>query len=102
MEIYFVNDQSNKSYDIRNWIIYNTEVLKSNLYDYNVAYILVRDDISIKGGNEYQVSFKNCVPFIKSITQIDGATTDDVERLDLVMSMYQHMYMYICIYMQYM
>ena len=36
-----VNDQSNAYYDPRNKIIHNTKVLKSNLCDYNDAYILV-------------------------------------------------------------
>ena len=33
-------------------------------------------------------AFKNCAPFIKYITKIDGTTTDDAEELDLVMPMY--------------
>ena len=37
-----VNDQSNANYDVGNEIIYSTEVLKSNLCNYNDAYILVR------------------------------------------------------------
>ena len=36
-----VNDQSNTNYNVGNEIIHNTEVLKSNLCDYNDAYILV-------------------------------------------------------------
>ena len=32
-----VNDQSNANYDVGNYIIYNTEVLKSNLRDFNDA-----------------------------------------------------------------
>ena len=32
-----VNHQSNANYDLRNEIIYNTEVLESNLCDYNDA-----------------------------------------------------------------
>ena len=40
------NDQSNANYDVGNEIIYNTKVLKSNICDYNDAYILVRDDIT--------------------------------------------------------
>ena len=32
--------QSNANYDVGKEIIYNTEVLKSNLCDYNDAYIL--------------------------------------------------------------
>ena len=35
-----VNDQSNANYGVGNEIIYYTEVLKSNLCDYNDAYIL--------------------------------------------------------------
>ena len=40
-----VNDPSNANYYPRNEIIYNTEVLKSNLCDYKGAYILVRGNI---------------------------------------------------------
>ena len=53
-----VNDQSNTNYDIENEIIYNTEVLKSNLCDYNDAYILVRGDITLIEYNGIQVAFK--------------------------------------------
>ena len=53
-----VNDQSNTNCNVGNDIIYNTEVLKYNLYDYNDAYILVRSDISIAGFNlETEVIF---------------------------------------------
>ena len=34
------------------------------------------------------VAFKNCAPFTKCITKIDGTTIDDAEDLDLVMSVY--------------
>ena len=53
-----VNDQSNTNYDIANEIIYNTEVLKSNLCDYNDAYILVRGDMTLIEYNGIQVAFK--------------------------------------------
>ena len=75
-----VNDISKANYGVGNEIIYNAEVLKSNLCDCNDAYILVRGDITI--------AFKNCAPFTKCITKIDGTATDDVEDLDLVMPMY--------------
>ena len=42
-----VNDQSKANYDVRNEIIYNTQVLKSNLCHYNDAYILVRGDVTV-------------------------------------------------------
>ena len=53
------------NYDVGNGIIYNTEVLKANLCDYNNAYILVRGDITIIVHQKTQVAFKNCVPFTK-------------------------------------
>ena len=42
-----VNDQSNANYDVGNEIIYNTEILKSNLCDFNDAYILGKGDITV-------------------------------------------------------
>ena len=83
-----VNNQSNADYDVGNEIIYNAELLRLNLCDYNDAYILVKDDITVTAAPGTQVSFKNCVPFIKCITKIGGKTIDDTEDLDLVMPMY--------------
>ena len=83
-----VNNKSKANYDVRNKIIYNTEVLKSNLCDYNDAYILVRSDITIIGYQVTQVAFKNCAPVAKYIIKIDRTTIDDAEDLDLVMPMY--------------
>ena len=34
------------------------------------------------------VAFKNCAPFTKCITKIDGTEIDDAEDLDIVMPMY--------------
>ena len=76
------------NYDVRTAIIYNTEVLKSNLCDYNDAHILVKGIITVTGAPETQVSSKSFTPFTKCITKIDGTTIDDVEDLDLVMPMY--------------
>ena len=83
-----VNDQSNANYGVGNEVIYKAEVLKCNLCDYRDAYILVRGDINILGDNGTQLVFKNCAPFIKCITKIDGTTIDDAEHSDLVMPMY--------------
>ena len=71
------NDQSKANYDVRNRIIYNTEVLKSNLCDYNDAYILVMVDINVLAAPTIKIAFKNFAPFTKSMTKIDEKTTDD-------------------------
>ena len=49
---------------------YNTEILKSNLCDYNDAYILVRGDITVVAAPATQVAFKNCAPITKCITKM--------------------------------
>ena len=56
----FVNDNSGANYNAGNEIIYNTEVLKSNLCNCNDAYILVKGDITV-----------TTAPFTKYITKID-------------------------------
>ena len=83
-----VHDNSKSSYHATNKIIYNTEVSKSNFCDYNVAYILVRSDITVVVAPATQVAFKNCGPFTNCATKTDETTIDDAENLDLVMPMY--------------
>ena len=64
-----VNDQSNANYNVGNEVVYNTNILKSNLCDYNNAYILVRGEITVTATPTTPVSFKNCAPFTKGISQ---------------------------------
>ena len=73
------------------------EVLKSNLCDYNDAYILIIGYMTVVVAPATQVSFKNCAPFIKCIKKIDWKTIGDAEDLDLVMPMY-NLIEYILIY----
>ena len=80
--------QNYANYDVGNKIVYNTEVLKSNICDYNDAYILMIDDTTIIGHHVIQVSFKNCAPAAKYIAKFDWITINDAEDLDLVMSMH--------------
>ena len=83
-----VNDNLKANYGAGNEIIFNTEVLKSNICDYNSGYILVKVDITVTAVPARQVVLKNCEPFTKSITKIDETTIDDAEHLDLVVPMY--------------
>ena len=64
-----VNDNSKTSYDAANQITYNTEVLKSSLWDYKDAYILVTGNISATAAPEAQVAFKNNAQYTKCITK---------------------------------
>ena len=67
--------------------MYNIEVLKCNLCDYNDAYVSVRGDITIVGQQVTQLPFENCASFTKCITKIDRTTTHNAEDLDLGMPM---------------
>ena len=62
-------------------------MLKSNLWDNNDAYILVRSNITIIRYNVTQVAFKNSALFITFMTKIDVITIDDAEDLDLTRPM---------------
>ena len=58
-----VNDNSKSIYGVGNEFINNAEVLKSNLCDYNDAYILVRGDITVRAALATQVAFKFCTTY---------------------------------------
>ena len=83
-----VNNNSNSNYAATNEITYNTEILKSNLCDYNDVYILVIGDITVVAAPATHVAFGNCPAFTKCITKINGTTIDYAEDSDLVNSMY--------------
>ena len=51
------NDNSKSNYGVGNEITYNTEVFRSNVYDYNVTHILVRGDITIRASGATQFAF---------------------------------------------
>ena len=65
-----VIDNSKASYDSVNEITYNTEVLISNLCDYDDPYILVKVDITVTAAAQTQVACKNCVSFTKCISNM--------------------------------
>ena len=74
-------------------------MLRSNLFDYADAYILVKGTITITGaGNDDAtkraderdkgVTFKNCAPFTKCISRINNTDIDTAQDIDIVMPMY--------------
>ena len=72
---------------------YNTEVLETNLFGYNDAYILERIDITIIGHNHAtDVAFKNWELFTKLTTKVDITEKYDGEDLELAMSICNLLY----------
>ena len=58
-----VNDNQRTNCNIGSKIIYNAEILKSNLGDYNDVYILLRGNINIIEHQKKQVAFIDFAPF---------------------------------------
>ena len=47
-----VYDQSENNYDVNKEIRIKTSMLRSDLYDFNNAYIVVKGNITLEGGND--------------------------------------------------
>ena len=110
-----LNDESNKPSKLtaRNWvkiddnvrgeyssdkqIKFKTAMLRSSLYDYNDAYILVKENIIVNNtavaaaaanNTNKKVIFKNCAPFTKCISKINNTQIDNAEYIGIGMPMY--------------
>ena len=77
------------SYSHHNPIKFLTKSIESSLCDYSDAYILVTGNITATTNNDVaQVIFKNCAPFEKCSTEINGTLVDDVDFINIAMPMY--------------
>ena len=90
---YIINDQNNSQYGRRiendATIKYDTKVIKPNLCDYSDAYILVAEDVKVAGvAANANVAFKNCAPFTRCVTHINGGHVETAKNLDIIMLMY--------------
>ena len=74
-------------------------MLRSSVCDYSDAYTLISGTLTITGAgaddtakrlnerNKWAI-FKNCAPFIDSISEINDVQTDNAKYIDVVMSIY--------------
>ena len=88
-----VYDQSEGNYNVNKKIIIKTSMPRSDLCDFNDAYIVVKGDITFEGDNDANkrnknLAFKNNAPFINCISKINGVKIDNAEDLDVVIPMY--------------
>ena len=87
-----VHDQSGGKYNVNKEIRIKTWMLRSNLCDFNDAYIVAKGDITVGAPNNAKrkkvVAFKNNAPFTNCISKINGIKIDNVEDLNVVMAMY--------------
>ena len=85
-------DQSGGTYNTNKQIRFKTPMLRSDLFDYNDAYIVVTGKITVTDpeNNEYdkKLAPKNNAPFISCISNINRILVDNAEDLDVIMSLY--------------
>ena len=78
---------------------FKTTMLKSSLYDYSDAYILVKgritipeagDDAEVRQSDERNIGviFQSCAPLINWKSEINNIEKDNVKDIDAVMPMY--------------
>ena len=86
---YVIDNESKGYYSHKKPIKVLASSLKSSLYDYSDACILVTGNISVTGGDaNTKVTFKNCVPFTKYITELNETFIDDAEHVNITMPMH--------------
>ena len=88
-----VYDQLEGNYNVNKEIRTKTSMIRSDLCDFNDAYIVVKGDITLEGDNDANkgnknLAFKNNAPFINCISKINGVKIDNAEDLNVVMPMY--------------
>ena len=94
-----INDESRGTYNANSQINFKTTMLKSCLFDYSVAYILVKGKITSTGAGDDAaarqadergkgVAFKSCAPCTNCVSEINNTQIDNAKDIDIVMPMY--------------
>ena len=87
-----VYHQSEGNYNVNKEIKIKTSMLRSDLCDFSNAYIVVKGTVTVTNPDNAKrnksVAFKDNAPFINCISKNNGVKIDNVEDLDVVMSMY--------------
>ena len=86
---YIIGSESNGNYSQNDEIKFLTRSIESSLCDYSDAHILVTGNIAATPNNAAtQVVFKNCAPFEKCRTEINGTFVDETDFITITMPMY--------------
>ena len=68
-------------------IKFDAETIKSSLYDYSYAFILVTGNITVDADNNTNVAYKNCAPFSACTTKINNVFVDEENQIYNAMPM---------------
>ena len=69
-------------------IKFETETIKSSLFDYSDAFILVAGSITVNAANNTDVAFKNCAPFSTCTTKTNDIFADEANHIYIATPMY--------------
>ena len=92
-----INDDIRSAYSPNKHIKFKTAMLRSSLCDYNDAYILVKENISVNNtaaadavanNTAKKVIFENCALFTNCLSKTNNKQIDNAEYIDIVMPMY--------------
>ena len=85
-------DQSGGTYSTNRKIRFKTQMLRSDLCDYNDAYVVVTGKITVTNANndayDKKLAFKNNAPFISCVSKVNNTLIDDAYDLDVVTPLY--------------
>ena len=76
-----VSETAKDKYNQNNSIKRETEGIKSSLWDYFDALILVTNDTAINAGNDIDYAFKNCAPFSTCKKKINDVLIVEAKHL---------------------
>ena len=85
---YIIDSKSKGHYSHENLIKFLTKSIESSLCDYSDTYIFVTQKVTAIPNAVTQVIFKNCAPFGKCSTEIDGTLADETDFINITMTMY--------------
>ena len=92
-----INDESKRTCNVNSQFKFKTKMLKSSLYDYSDACILVKGTIFVNNNAaadadannaNKKVTFKNCAPFTNCISEINNTQIDNAKDFDSGMNFY--------------
>ena len=75
-----IDSEAKGNYSTDKEVKFLTRSIDSILFDYSDVYILVTGNINVTGGyDNTKVASKNCAPFEKCRTEINGTFADDAQ-----------------------
>ena len=87
-----VHDQSGTTYNANKQIRFKTSMLRSDLYKFSDAYIIITGKITVTNPNndayDKKIALKKKAPFTSCISKVNNFLIDHAEDVHVVMPLY--------------